>query len=225
VPTPIENKQRNASQLVEAPKVNLPNIPSNISQSNGNKKEVGRYAPLPCAIWYDSQIAEALIYTDVDVNAQDIFGNTPAHWAASKGDLEAVQLLVERGAELDIPNIDGQTPLHKAADAGNLDVVDFLIGHHANVNAPTRDNSTPLHKAVRSGHKEVVEYLLDVGADRNIKDNAGRTPLDIAKEFIRSESYNDFRTLWENAAYLRMRSEADREKENQRSEIIQLLSQ
>ena len=36
-------------------------------------------------------------------------------WAASRGDLGAIQRLIARGASIDAPDYDGRTPLHLAA--------------------------------------------------------------------------------------------------------------
>jgi ankyrin repeat protein len=118
-----------------------------------------------------------------------------------------VKLLVDRGAEINIANKFGQTPLQTAADACSPEVVKFLIDKGAEVNTMNFYNSTstPLHTAAGWWCLESVQHLLKAGADQNIKDNAGRTPLDIAKEFIRSETDNG--------------------RKEQRSKIIQLLSQ
>ena len=36
-----------------------------------------------------------------NINATDVFGNTPLHWAAMKGRVEIVTLLISKGASLD----------------------------------------------------------------------------------------------------------------------------
>jgi len=47
------------------------------------------------------------------VNEQDWDrGNTPIHWAAARGNLDAIEVLLEFGADINIQNKHGRTPLH-----------------------------------------------------------------------------------------------------------------
>ena len=44
--------------------------------------------------------------------------NTPLHNAAKQGNVQAVQILLDRGAKADAVNVDGETPMHLAAENG-----------------------------------------------------------------------------------------------------------
>ena len=48
----------------------------------------------------------------------DDCGNTPLHFAATKGNHNAVTLLVNHKAKTDAMNKDGKTPVHLAAEEG-----------------------------------------------------------------------------------------------------------
>ena len=48
-------------------------------------------------------------------------------WAASKGDLQMVQMLVQLGAEILKPKKDGFTLLHIAASQNDIHVLDYAI--------------------------------------------------------------------------------------------------
>ena len=58
----------------------------------------------------------------IDVNAQDEFGWTPLHNAASKGSEAIVHLLIVSGANVNARNADNSTPLHVAASEGRVGV-------------------------------------------------------------------------------------------------------
>ncbi len=49
-------------------------------------------------------------------------GDTVVHWAATKGHLEIVEILLSEGAALDIANKQGWTALHRAAFSGRIEV-------------------------------------------------------------------------------------------------------
>jgi len=55
-------------------------------------------------------------------------GNTPLHWAALNGHLEAVKALVSQGADTGVRNKAGRTVGFEAQRAGRGEVVGWLIG-------------------------------------------------------------------------------------------------
>jgi uncharacterized protein len=67
-----------------------------------------------------------LIESSADVNQQDEHGWTPLNWAAGRGDLEMVKLLVSRGGDLFKVGRDQRTPYMIALAAGRVEVVKFL---------------------------------------------------------------------------------------------------
>ncbi|MGV3592141.1 MAG: ankyrin repeat domain-containing protein [Gammaproteobacteria bacterium] len=121
-------------------------------------------------------------------------GTTPLIVAASNGDLEAIELLLQHGAKADLPQADLQTPISALAGArGAPDrltaALDALIAAGADPNVVavhhhlqrTRGGA-PLHYAVRAGNTAMVEALVARGADVNIVDKDGLTPLDHAMQ-------------------------------------------
>ena len=89
-------------------------------------------------------------------------------WAASKGDLGAIQREHIRGADLNCADYDGRTPLHLAAAEGQLAVAEYLVKRAAdarpvNVNPRDRWHGTPLDDAIVSGHEQVAALLRRAG--------------------------------------------------------------
>ncbi len=99
--------------------------------------------------------------------------------AIEKGDLEAVQALVQGGSKADTLIEYGEhkiTPLMKACWDGEMDIAKYLIDQGANVNAADDQGATSLSNAVNRDRPEFVQLLIDHGAKVNIKDVREFTP-------------------------------------------------
>jgi uncharacterized protein len=102
-----------------------------------------------------------------------------AFWrAAQANDVDAMRLLVARGADPNIPTTHGVTPLMVAAGVGfeyqgtniNPDsrgaAVKYLVDElNANVNSKDDKHYTTLHGAAYVGDNDLVKYLVAKGAD------------------------------------------------------------
>ncbi|BBM81852.1 glutaminase A [Candidatus Uabimicrobium amorphum] len=80
-------------------------------------------------------------------------------WAASKGDLGAIQRLEVRGIDLNGMDYDKRTPLHLAAAEGRKNIVEYLIKREVNINVQDRWGGTPLDDAIHHNHEEIVALL------------------------------------------------------------------
>ena len=142
------------------------------------------------------------------VNAKDEQGRTPLYEAAHNLRVEAVELLLERGAEVGAATQWGETPLSTAIahswDEGGPAVVRLLRAAGATLSfrdalcvgelervkellaeSPERLyerswDETPLHIAARWGHQPVAAFLLELGHDPTPKDGQGNTPAQLA---------------------------------------------
>jgi hypothetical protein len=94
-----------------------------------------------------------------DVNARSLYGSTPLHYAAYKGNLSIVELLVRRGADPNSRNMYGSTPLHEASSNGHVGVVRLLLDKGADPSAMDSDGRTALDLAHESGRVEVAELI------------------------------------------------------------------
>ena len=98
-------------------------------------------------------------------------------WAASKGDLGALQHQLWRGADLDCVDYDLRTPLHLAAAEGRANVVKFLVKRRReperDINPRDRWAGTPLDDARAHGHERIAAYLESTGGVEGSRSHSG----------------------------------------------------
>jgi len=97
-----------------------------------------------------------LLKAGADVNAVDVNGRTPLHFAAWQGFMDGILTI-------------------------RHEVVQALIAGGANINQQDKIGRTPLHYASHMGYERIVAALLLAGAKIEIKDNEGKTPLALAE--------------------------------------------
>ena len=117
---------------------------------------------------------------------RDADGLTALHKAAGKGDVKAVQDLLDHGADLyTLDSKAGVSVLHKAVYSGKADTVELLLNRGALINLQSPSNGdTPLHDAIyfkRGNDMSVVKVLLDHGANQNVKNRDGLVAIESAR--------------------------------------------
>ena len=128
-------------------------------------------------IVFDS-LAQQLNTNALEVNICDNSGRTCLSWAAQRGDVSAVNLLLEHNADPNIATPTGMAPLHFAVEALTPTCIAPLLVHGADPFAVDQTMHTALHFAV--SYHDDEEYLLpiiQVGADLNAKTTYDYTPL------------------------------------------------
>jgi len=105
-----------------------------------------------------------LLERGVNVNAKDIFENTPLILASRNGQIEVVKLLIEKGADVNAKYSD-ENALILALKNGHTEVGKLLIEKGVEVNEKMRDGNTTLFLALERGYIEVVKLLIDRGAE------------------------------------------------------------
>ena len=132
---------------------------------------------------YRRQTVRRLLEEGARAHSKDkIFGWTPLHWAAARGERELLVLLLDRGAEVNAKDNNLWTPLHEAISNKDTETAAFLLDRGADVNAADKNGRTPLHDAAADGEREISALLLERGANVNQKDKTGRSPLGHAKQ-------------------------------------------
>src|SRR5262245_48386882 len=125
----------------------------------------------------DRKRTSALLKANPELaNGHDSAGATPLHHAAAFGDLETMQLLLERGADANAVNIRKSPPIFWALHDEMK--TRLLLEHGAKVDARSVDGRTPVFQAASMANGvPVLRLLLDKGGDPNAKTIIGMTPL------------------------------------------------
>ena len=125
------------------------------------------------------KVAQVLIEAKgVNVNFLNQAGESALMYAALKGHLALVKLLISKDADV---NKSGWTPLHYAATHGDEDIVRLLLDQHAFVNAGSPNGTTPLMMAAQYGRPTTVKLLIEEGAEPLLKNEQGLNALDFAR--------------------------------------------
>ena len=94
--------------------------------------------PLMATVLFcDAKVLKVLLSSQVNVNAQDIFGNTAVHMAVQHYDRferAKLKMLVSKGADLNIVNRESRTPLMAAFKENDNDAIKALLKFGASVN-------------------------------------------------------------------------------------------
>lgn len=127
-------------------------------------------------------ISEKLLQLGADVNWRTADRwLTPLHLAAENACVEAVELLLDKGASIDSRSKSKTTPFYRAARGGSIKILRLLHEKGSEVDAITWDRWTPLMEAVENGHEPAVDLLLEWGANPNQQSIDGVSPLSLAQ--------------------------------------------
>jgi ankyrin repeat protein len=151
------------------------------------------------------QVVGVLIEAGADPNARDPSeqrAEAPLHWAASSGDVDVAEALIDGGADVEMPDGSIGTPLDNAIGYACWHVARLLVARGATVDQPwhaaalgmlgqleellgdhpvPEEVSNAFWHACSGGQRRAAEYLLSRGADLNwVPDYAEGTPLDAA---------------------------------------------
>ena len=94
-------------------------------------------------------------------------------WAASKGNADASDVLIESGAEVGARSKAGWTSFLFAVRNDHVEAANVLLNHGANVDDVSPDGTSALNMAVVNAYFELAAVLLDHGADPNASDPRG----------------------------------------------------
>ena len=119
-------------------------------------------------------IIRKLIGQGTQVNAKNKDNCTALMLAYSKGNVDAIKILLKAGADPNIADANGDTLSHYAV-RGNAskEVLQNIIDHGADVNVTNNENQTALLLACEDGNENAITVLLKAGADPNIADADG----------------------------------------------------
>eukprot|EP00111_Clytia_hemisphaerica_P001648 TCONS_00004672-protein len=121
--------------------------------------------PLHLAAGYNHvEVAEFLLESGADVNAQDKGGLIPLHNASSYGHVDIAALLIKYKADVNATDRWMFTPLHEASQKGRTQLCALLLTHGADPNLKNQENQTPLNLA---SAEDVKVLLMDSMASKS----------------------------------------------------------
>jgi ankyrin repeat protein len=104
--------------------------------------------------------------------------HSPLLFASMSGDIDAVMLLLSRGARANPrPNPSGNSPISEAITFGRADVVQALISAGAKVDLTESSGINLMHWATITNRADVIPLLARAGVDVDAIDAHGYTPL------------------------------------------------
>lgn len=114
------------------------------------------------------EVVHLLLSHHAAVNAVDVNGWTPLHWAAMGGYCEVAVVLLDHGADTGVkaPFGRGATPLHFAAGKGHLGMVRLLLQRGACAVVLDNYGLQPFHHAVWANEREAANVLAEHGGGR-----------------------------------------------------------
>lgn len=146
----------------------------------------------------DLDTIRMMIEAGLGVNEASFGGFTPLIGAAFTGSVEAVTLLLSKGADVNAVSDDGSyqkvkagtialgnwTALLAAATLGSPTMIGVLLEAGADINARDVRGMTPLMLAVATDRQNaaVIRTFIDRKADLNVRSLAGETALDWARK-------------------------------------------
>ena len=115
------------------------------------------------------EVLQRIISHSVDVNATNMYDITTIMIACEKGNIDAINVLLNAGADPNIVNFNGATCLHCALSGGcSPEILQTIINHGVDVNAKKNNSKTALIRACEKGNSNAIKVLLNAEADPNI---------------------------------------------------------
>lgn len=115
------------------------------------------------------------------IDERDAKGQTPLYWAARRGDVQAVSLLLSAGADKNSMTHCGANILTAAIMSTDRECIWKILQSDCDINYRQKDGYASLHHCCRYNvDTNIIKVLLDRGADKNAQTALGHTPLMIA---------------------------------------------
>jgi hypothetical protein len=150
-----------------------------------------------------------------------VYQSTALIAAANRGQLDAVRLLLDRGADPSLADSDGDTPLMTAAGSGQAGVVRELAARRADLDAAhPLTGFTAFHGACGVNQPECAAALVELGCDTAIRDKYGRTGKQMAENLDHAVVLDVLRV----ATGQRRELKAERAAAAQREEVGRLIA-
>lgn len=120
-----------------------------------------------------SDVITYLLNNGAHVNAMDNYNQTPLNYAAVKGNLEGMAILLNwPGIDLEVIDTSGGTALHNACGNGNTDSAKLLLMSGATLMRWDNEHMNPLHYAATGDGVSILkEIIFDIEKQGGTVDN------------------------------------------------------
>jgi len=155
--------------------------------AGADPNEKGKYGrtPLDAVIPRSNEGAYLLVAGGADVGPADPKHEPRAFLLADKGNVEALNLIFERGFDPATRGPKGETFLHVA---NTREVVDMMLAKGLHLDVRDNNGDQPLHYAARAGNENLAEYLIAKGAPVDPQDAEGKTPLMLVRSYMETKN-------------------------------------
>lgn len=137
-------------------------------------------------------------YCDLNLNDNDEY--TALHYAARKGEVDTIKLILDTHCNLDLKDNDGCTALHYSVrnsyitripyHDNNVNVAKLLLDTYYNPDFKNKNESIALFSAIYFYILDIIEMLLDRDANIFVKDISKKTIRNILKIKLLDKVYS-----------------------------------
>ncbi|MDH7446954.1 ankyrin repeat domain-containing protein [Aquimarina sp. 2201CG14-23] len=144
----------------------------------------------------NDKLIEFFVSKGVDLHSQDNYGNGIFNYAAKKGNINVLNLLIKKGVTYKNLNREGGNAFISASQStrnsvNKIEVYNYLEGLGIQPNVVTNRGINALHAiAFKNEELDIFNYFIERGVDVNQPDNKGDTPFMNAVSRNKKESIN-----------------------------------
>ena len=122
------------------------------------------------------KVAKYLIEYNVNIDQQNIYGNTPLMTSLIRCIPELSLFLIDKGANVEgkSQNTENSSPLHLAVANGNIEIVKNLIKHKAKLDPKNTKGQTAFDIALEKNHQEIISFVIEAESDAAERENIGK---------------------------------------------------
>ncbi|EAR89400.1 ankyrin domain protein (macronuclear) [Tetrahymena thermophila SB210] len=143
------------------------------------------------------EAVEVLLKFNANPNVQDKDGNTALHYAASMGQEECCEILLNSNKiNINSQNSFGETPLIQSIIEGQFNIINMLLNHKIDLEIQDKKGRSAIHyAAITKGNSPAYIRCLAEKCDLNKRDQEGNTPLLLAASLSLKKHYRAIELL------------------------------
>ena len=131
---------------------------------------------------YITKLTHILNKDPNSINDLDSSGSALIFEAINNNEIDAIKLLIKKGANINLKNAHGFSPFHWSVLRSSVEIVEFFLKKGIKVDNAHNNGMTPLHDAAIMGLEDKVKILLKYGANQFIKNARDKTAFNLARE-------------------------------------------